>query len=288
MPLFGAHLSIAGGCHRALLEAQSRGFDTVQIFTKAPNQWTARPLDEEQVRLFRETLQETGLKYPTAHDSYLINLASPDETLYRKSIEAFVTEMNRAESLGLSYLVMHPGAHLSGTVEEGLSRVAQALDEVHARCAEHRVRVLIETTAGQGTTLGYRFEHLATILEEVAHPRRMGVCFDTCHVLAAGYGLSTEEEYTATMEEFDRVVGLKQIKAFHVNDSVKARGSRVDRHAHLGKGAVGLEGFRLLVNDERFKKLPMILETPKEEGANKDMDDVNLGVLRGLMAEHAP
>jgi deoxyribonuclease-4 len=283
MPLFGAHMSVAGGCHNALLLAQEHGCSTVQLFTKNANQWSARELDDEEVRLFRRTLRETKLRFPTAHDSYLINLASPDEALYRKSVEAFVVELQRAERLGLRYLVTHPGAHLDSGEEAGLARVAKALDEVHARCAGFRVQVLLETTAGQGSTLGYRFEHLARILALVADPDRLGACFDTCHVFAAGYALAPEKEYRATMGAFGRTVGLKRLKAFHVNDSLRPLGSRVDRHAHIGRGELGTEPFRLLVNDRRFRHRPMILETPKEEGDVDDMDAVNLATLCGLV-----
>jgi deoxyribonuclease-4 len=283
MPLFGAHLSIAGGCHHALLAARDYGCETVQLFSKNANQWKARPLTDAEAALFRRTLRQTRLRYPMVHDSYLINLASPDETLYRKSIEAFVEEVQRAEQLGVAYLVTHPGAHVDSGEDAGLQRVASALDEVHRRCPDHRVKVLLETTAGQGTTLGHRFEHLARILQLVADPKRLGVCFDTCHVFAAGYALAPAIEYRRTMKEFDRIIGLKWLKAFHVNDSLKPLGSRVDRHAHVGRGHLGLEPFRLLVNDRRFRNRPMILETPKEEGAKKDMDAVNLATLRELV-----
>ena len=285
MPLFGAHMSIGGGHHNALLEAQARGCDTVQLFTRAPSQWSARPIDEEQARLFRRTLRQTRLRSAMAHDSYLINLASPDEGLYRRSIEAFIDELNRAETLGLRYLVMHPGAHLDDTEEAGLARVASALDEAHVRCADFHVRVLVETTAGQGSTLGWRFEHLRSILAAVAEPARLGVCFDTCHVFAAGYALAPLAEYQATMRHFNRIVGIGRIKAFHVNDSLRPGGSRVDRHAHIGKGELGLEPFRLLVNDPRFRNRPMILETPKEETEDGHTDTVNLATLRGLVEQ---
>ena len=223
-----------------------------------------------------------------AHDSYLINLASPDETLYRRSIEAFVIEVNRAEQLGLRYLVMHPGAHVGSGEEAGLVAPwpTAAGAEFHERCPNYRVQVLIETTAGQGSTLGYRFEHLARILSLVAAPERLGVCLDTCHVFAAGYALAPLSEYQATMRAFQKTVGLQRIKAFHVNDSLREQGSRVDRHAHIGRGKLGLEPFRHLVNDPRFRSRPMILETPKEDGAT-DMDVVNLAVLRGLQAKSA-
>jgi deoxyribonuclease-4 len=287
MPLFGAHMSIAGGYHKALLAAQEHGCDTVQLFTKSTNQWKAKELTEEEVRVFRRTLRQTRLRFPMAHDCYLINLASPDEVLYRKSIEAFVIEYQRAEQLGLRYLVAHPGAFLDSTEEAGLARVAEALDEVHGRYPDYRVQVLLETTAGQGSCLGHRFEHLARVLSLVSEPERLGICLDTCHVFAAGYALSPEREYQATMRAFDKVIGLGRLRAFHVNDSLKAFGSRVDRHSHIGRGLLGLEAFRLLVNDPRFRARPMILETPKEETGENDMDAVNLKTLRGLLKRSA-
>src|SRR5262249_38974664 len=209
---------------------------------------------------FQTTLRGSQLRLLLAHDSYLINLASPEKTLYRRSIEAFVIELQRAERLGLDYLVAHPGAHVGSGEEAGLARVAVALDEVHQRCPNCRVQVLLETTAGQGSTLGHRFEHLARILDLVRQPERLGVCFDTCHVFAAGYPLAPATAYGKTMAEFDRVIGLARLRAFHVNDSLKPLGSRRDRHAHLGRGCLGLEPFRLLVNDRRFRDRPMVLE----------------------------
>jgi deoxyribonuclease IV len=308
MPLFGAHMSIAGGLHKAVEAAQAHGCGTLQIFTAAPQQWpvtplpaaptafqsgklltknagqwAARDLGAEEVKTFRRALRKSGLRGATAHDSYLINLASPDPALFRRSVEAFVVELRRAEALGLAYLVAHPGAHVDSGEEAGLERVARALDEAHARCPGFRVKVLLETTAGQGSTLGHRFEHLARILARTAQADRVGVCFDTCHVFAAGYALAPEAEYRATMRAFDRAVGLKRLRVFHVNDSLKPLGSRVDRHAHVGRGCLGTEPFRLLVNDRRFRSRPMILETPKEDGPVKDMDAVNLATLRGLV-----
>lgn len=284
MPLFGAHMSIVGGHHQALLTAQQYGCDTVQLFTKAPNQWAGKPITAADARTFRRTLRQTKLRYPLAHDSYLINLASPDPALYRKSIAAFVDEMNRAELLGLSYLVTHPGAHMCVGDEGGLALVVAALDEVHRRCAGYKVRILLETTAGQGTCLGHRFEHLRDVIAGVAQPHRLGVCFDTCHVYAAGYELWPEKAYRATIREFDRVVGLSRLRAFHLNDSLKPLGSRVDRHAHIGRGCLGVEAFRLLINDRRFRNRPMVLETAKESDESDDMDAINLATLRGLVA----
>jgi len=284
MPLFGAHMSIASGYHRAVEAAVSYGCETVQLFTKNSNQWRAKELSEEDIRMFRHALRQSRLRLPMAHDSYLINLASPDPKLYRRSVEAFVVEVERAEQLGLKYLVTHPGSHLDSSEGEGLARVADALDEVHRRCPNFRVQVLLENTAGQGTNLGHRFEQLARILAHAADPKRLGVCFDTCHAFAAGYALAPQKEYRATIQEFDKVIGLKRLKAFHVNDSVKPLGSRVDRHAHIGRGELGLEPFRLLVNDQRFQNRPMILETPKEDEYGKDMDRINMKVLWDLCA----
>jgi len=285
MPLLGAHMSIAGSLHQALLTATRLGCGTVQIFTAAPQQWAARPLAADEIVRFRQTLRASKLRFPMAHDSYLINLASPDQALYRKSIEAFIVELRRAEALGLRYLVTHPGACLDAAEAQGLTRVAQALDIVHERCAGFAVKVLLETTAGQGSCLGHRFEHMAAILAQVQAADRLGVCLDTCHVFAAGYALAPAPAYRQTMRAFDKVIGLRWLKAFHVNDSRKPFGSRVDRHAHIGQGELGLEPFRLLVNDPRFRNKPMVLETPKEgpDGA-KDMDAVNLQVLRQLAA----
>jgi deoxyribonuclease IV len=307
MPLFGAHLSIAGGLHNALTAARGYGMETVQLFTASPSQWSVtgataadksgkrsgkkidqwigKPVTDDAVDLFKKQLKATKLKFPTAHDSYLINLASPDEALYRKSIEAFVNELQRAEQLGLSYLVTHPGAHLESGEGAGLKRVAAAINETHRRCLGFKVKILLEATAGQGSTLGHRFEHLADIISQVDESRRLGVCLDTCHVFAAGYELAPRDKYESTMDEFDRIVGLSRLKLFHLNDSMKPLGSRVDRHQHLGKGCLGIEPFRLIVNDPRFGKLPMILETPKESDENPDMDTVNLGLLRAMMPE---
>ena len=285
MPLFGAHMSAAGGCHNALVAAQKLGCETVQLFTKNNNQWKAKDFTTEDLDLFHGTFKTSKLKFPTAHDSYLINLASPDPVLQQRSLEAFVVEVQRAEALGLTYLVMHPGTPTDGDDEAGLNRIVAALDEVHARCPGARVKVLLETTAGQGKSLGHRFEHLAAILDRVQQSKRLGVCLDTCHVFAAGYPLAPAADYESTMATFDRLIGLARLKAFHFNDSAKPFGSRVDRHAHIGKGHLGLEPFRLLVNDARFQKVPMIMETPKEGEEGDEMDAVNLRTLRDLVGK---
>jgi deoxyribonuclease IV len=284
MPLFGAHMSIAGGYYKAVLAAREHDCSALQLFTRNSNQWVAKPLSDQDVRLFRRTLRETEVKQTVAHDSYLINLASPNEELFRKSVEAFTVEMERAEALGLNHLVAHPGSHAGTDEATGLANIVRGLDEVHRRGAGFRVRVLLETTAGQGQSLGHRFEHLAHILDATAEPERLGVCLDTCHVFAAGYALAPAEEYQATFKAFERLIGIKNLKAFHVNDSKKPLGSRVDRHAHIGQGCLGLEPFRLLVNDRRFRRHMMILETPKEGPNGEDMDVVNLATLQGLVA----
>lgn len=313
MPLFGAHLSIAGGFYKAVEAAAALGMETLQVFTHSPSQWSVVPatstvqkprrtgktgargggrwrvkeLSDDEVARFRAAVAASGIQCPSAHDSYLINLASPDRALWRRSVAAFAGELERAERLGIAYLVTHPGAHTTSTERAGLRAVARALDEVHQQVGRLQVRTLLETTAGQGTSLGWKFEHLAAILELVQAPERLGVCFDTCHVFAAGYSLSGPREYAATMQELDRTVGLDQVRAFHLNDSQREQGSRVDRHAHIGRGCLGLAPFRLLLRDQRFAGLPMYLETPKETIAGEAMDAVNLRTLRALAGRPA-
>jgi deoxyribonuclease-4 len=285
MPLLGAHMSIAGGYYKAVDAAAALGMDCVQIFTKNNNQWRARPLTDDDVARFRKALEETGIALPSAHTSYLINLASPDDPLWEKSLEAFVVELERAEALGLVGLVLHPGSFVASSEEQGLERIVGALDRAHARTEGFRVKTWLETTAGQGTNLGHRFEQLACILDAAETGERLGVCLDTCHVFAAGYRLRSKREYAATMDEFDRVIGLERLEAFHLNDSKKPLGSRVDRHEHIGQGELGLEPFRQLLNDKRFTGLPMYMETPKgkREEDGEEWDSVNLGVLKGLV-----
>jgi deoxyribonuclease-4 len=282
MPHFGAHMSISGGYEQALIAAHAHSCDAVQLFTKSPNQWAAKPITAEEAKLFRLERRRLGIGIAVGHDSYLINLASPDPVLYRRSIEAFIDEVQRAELLGLKYLVTHPGAHMGDCAGDGLMRVCRALDEVHRRCPDVRVRVLLETTAGQGTCLGARFEDLQFVLKHVREPKRLGVCLDTCHVVAAGYALHPVHEFRATFLAFEKLIGLRRLKVFHFNDSMKPVGSRVDRHQHIGQGFVGIDAFRRIVRDPRFAECPMILETPKESPDCDDMDAINLGVLRRL------
>ena len=279
---FGAHMSISGGLHKAFGHGQKAGCEALQIFSKNQQQWRAKPLSEAEIATFKAEHQRYGAWPLVVHDSYLINLASPNDELWEKSIAAFGEELERCAALGIPYLVTHPGAHTGSGEEAGLRREAQALNRLLGAGVGGDVLVLLETTAGQGTTLGSRFEHLAQLIELVDQPERLGVCVDTCHILAAGYDIRTPETYAATFAEFDRVIGLERIKVFHVNDSQKDLGSRVDRHAHIGAGCVGLEGFRALVNDPRFSGLPMILETPKGDDLAEDI--TNLATLRGLIA----
>jgi deoxyribonuclease-4 len=286
MPILGAHQSIAGGYYKAVEAAHRFKCDCVQLFTKNNNQWRAKELTDEDVALFQAKLKELGVTHPLAHDSYLINLASPDSVLWQKSVDAFVVEMLRAERLGIPYVVTHPGAHTTSSEAAGIVAVVRALDEVHRQTRGIKTKCLLETTAGQGSCLGRTFEQLAAMLGGVKEPDRLGICVDTCHIFAAGYPISTEKDYRATMRALDTTVGLKLVKAFHLNDSAKPLGSRVDRHAHIGKGMIGKEAFRLLLNDRRFAKVPMYLETPKgnvEEQAEGKFDKMNLRTLRGLI-----
>jgi len=283
MSILGAHQSIAGGYHKAVERAKQCGCNCVQLFTKNNNQWSAKPITQEEVERFCEAIDEYEIIHPIAHGSYLINLASPDRQLWQKSVAAFAEELRRAEVLGIPYVVTHPGAYTTGSEESGLLNVIQALDEVHTKTEGLHAQCLLETTAGQGTTLGWRFEQLAVILDGVQRPNRLGVCFDTCHVFAAGYPLNAKKDYEATIAEFDQLVGLDRIKAFHLNDSRRGLGSRIDRHEHIGRGVLGLEAFRNLLCDPRFRHVPMYLETPKGEENNTNFDEINLQVLRGLV-----
>ena len=285
MPLFGSHLSIAGGMQKAVYAAAEYGMDCVQIFTKNNNQWRAKPLTEDMVETFLSALEDTGIQKPCSHASYLINLATPKNDLWEKSIEAMIVELERADRLSLEGVVMHPGSHTGSGEEAGLVRISQAIDIIHKRLPDLETQIWLENTAGQGTNLGYRFEHLQSIIEQVEHPHRLGVCLDSCHLFAAGYPLSLKNEYTATMNEFDEIVGKKYLQAFHLNDSKREFESRVDRHEHLGEGYLGLEAFRWIVRDPFMKDIPMYLETPK--GTNDDGEDwdaINLAKLQELLS----
>ena len=278
MPLLGAHVSTSGGVDKAPANGKGLGCDAIQVFTRNQMQWRARPLSELEIAGFREGLKECGIRATVSHDSYLINLGSHEPVTLQKSLEAFADEIERCEQLGISFLVFHPGSHVGSGEAAGLQRIADSLNAVLGQKPKYRTQVLLENTAGQGSNLGYRFEQLADILAKTENPNRLGVCLDTCHLFASGYDLRTRSTYEATFEEFDAIVGLGRVKVFHLNDSKKSLGSRVDRHENIGKGELGLEPFRFLLNDPRFAGLPMLLETPGGDEAYR----IDLTTLRSL------
>lgn len=281
-------MSAAGGLPVAIARAQAHGCETLQIFSKNASQWRARPLSREEVVAFREAAKATRIAPIVAHASYLINLATTSDALRAQSIAALGEEVDRAEALGLLGVVLHPGARLNAPVEQALSLISTALAAVLKARPRGKTMILLEHTAGQGSAMGATFEEIAAMLDGVKGRKRLGVCLDTCHLLAAGYDLCTEEGYRATFDAFEALIGFDRLKVFHVNDSKKPCMSRVDRHEHIGKGCLGLEPFRRLLNDPRFDHLPMILETEKTERGEKGkvaidrLDEMNLNVLRGL------
>lgn len=283
MAILGAHVSIVGGYHEAVRRARQAGCDCLQLFTKNGNQWRDRRVTAAEAEQFTAALAEFRITHPIAHDSYLINLASPDKSLWQKSVNSLLSELRRSEALGIPYVVTHPGSATDNNEYGGIRRIVRALNQIHSRAGRSRTRILLETTAGQGNSLGWKFDHLAAILGSAKEPARLGVCFDTCHVFAAGYPLGTDDDYQATMRSVEALVGLGRIRAFHLNDSVRPLGSRVDRHAHIGRGQMGLEPFRLLLNDPRFFGIPMYLETPKGAENGVDFDVLNLTTLRSLV-----
>jgi deoxyribonuclease IV len=278
MPLLGAHVSTSGGVDKAPGNGKSLGCEAIQVFTRNQMQWRARPLSDREIAAFREGLKECSIRAAVSHDSYLINLGSHEPVVLQKSLDAFADEIERCEQLGIPFLVFHPGSHVGSGEAAGLQRIAESLNAVLGLKPKHKTQVLLENTAGQGSNLGYRFEQLAEILEKTENPNRLGVCLDTCHLFAAGYDLRTLSTYEATFQEFDAIVGLERVKAFHLNDSKKGLGSRVDRHENIGKGELGLEPFRFLLNDPRFACLPMLLETPGGDEAYR----IDLTTLRSL------
>jgi deoxyribonuclease IV len=279
--LLGAHVSTAGGVEKAPARGVETTCDTIQIFAKPPNRWASRPLAEENVTAFKAAVAETGIGPVFAHSLYLVNLATPDDALWKKSLDALVDDLERCEMLGLPGLVLHPGSHKGSGEEAGLARIAAALDEVHARLPGYNVQVWLEITAGQGDHLGYTFEQIRQMIDAVARPERLAVCFDTAHAFAAGYELRTREAIEATWAEFDRVLGLEHLRAIHLNDTNKELGSRVDRHEQVGQGNLGLDPFRFLVNDPRFRGIPMVLELDLGD----DEFRANLATLRSLVAQ---
>lgn len=281
MPLLGAHMSIAGGLHMAFVRIRDVQGEALQLFTKSERQWKAPVLEPSEVEAFHQHWEQSGRMPVAAHDTYLINLAAPDPVKLERSVAAFAEELRRAATLRIPYLITHPGSHLGEGVEVGLERFVVNLDRAIELAETSSVEVLLETTAGQGTNLGSSFEEIAYLLEHSKHSAGMGICFDTCHAFAAGYDIRNREAYERTFQHLDKTIGVKRIKFFHLNDSLKDLGSRVDRHEHIGKGKIGLEGFRLLLNDPRFRHHPMVLETHKEK--DLELDRENLSVLRSLL-----
>jgi deoxyribonuclease-4 len=274
-------MSVAGGVWKAFPRGVEEGCVAMQIFTKNASQWRDPVLSEADARRFRDLQEETGIGPVVAHDSYLINLASPKDSLRARSRKAFLEEMRRAELLGLSGVVMHPGAHTGSGTAAGLKRLAESLDWIHERTAGFKVAICLENTAGQGSVLGGDFGHLGEIFSRVREADRLAVCLDTCHAFAAGYDLRTEEGYEEALTALEGAVGPGRIGAVHTNDAKGELGGRLDRHEQLGRGALGLECFRLIMNDPRLGEVPKILETPKEADG-LPMDRVNLALLRAL------
>jgi deoxyribonuclease-4 len=279
--LFGAHMSVAGGLDQAFPRALAVGASAVQIFTKNANRWSAPPVTAAEGQAFRAAWQKSGIGPVLAHDAYLINLAAPDPDNWARSKAAMCEELQRCAALGIPFLIAHPGAHVGTGVDAGIARIRAALEEIFA-ASDPAVRLLLENTAGQGSYLGGEFSQLARMMDGFGE--RVGICFDTCHAHAAGHDLATAEGYETTMAAFARELGFDKLFAFHLNDSLKGCGSKVDRHAHIGEGAIGADGFARLVRDQRFFHLPMVLETPKGDDG-ETMDRVNLGLLRQLAGE---
>jgi len=278
--LLGAHMSIAGGLARALERGREVGCSVVQIFLKNQRQWTARPYSDSEVRGFRAAWKATGIRVVFAHANYLINLATPVPAEWRRAVDVFHDELERAEALGLPFVIIHPGSHRETGLDGGVRRVARAIDELHARTRGHRVRIVLENTAGGGSSIGRSFEELAAILDVVEGSARVGVCLDTCHLFAAGYDIRTAEGYQSAMARGRRLLGARRVRAFHLNDARQPLGSGLDRHEKIGRGHLGVEPFRWLMNDPRFARVPMALETPKDPEPRADREA--LALLRSL------
>jgi len=286
MPLLGAHMSISGGLEKALFRGEKCGCQVIQVFTRNPNRWACGKLSSEETNAFHTARIQTSVVPVAAHDSYLINLASPRSENRRRSLQALQDELVRADLLSIPYVVIHPGAHLGAGEKRGIRHIAKALNRLLDRTSGLRVQILLETTAGQGTSLGYRFEQLAEIIDQTGSQDRLGVCVDTCHIFAAGYDFGDRETFDKLIREFDAIIGVNQLKLIHVNDSKKEQGSRIDRHEHIGKGFIGERAFSFLLKAPEFNELPFVLETPKgTDASGTDLDILNLGVLRRLMEE---
>ena len=280
--LLGAHMSISGGVYTAPARGEELGCTAIQIFTKNANRWDAKPLSDEDISSYSEELSKTGIKNVVAHDSYLINLCSPDETLLEKSRNAFLLEMERCEQLGIPALVTHPGSHVGSGEDVGIKGIAASLDWLHDNFRGTTAKVALETTAGQGTNLGYTFEQIASMIEQTKDSDRLVVCLDTCHIFAAGYDIRTKEMYNESIEKFDKVIGLEKLTCIHMNDSKFEFETKKDRHENIGDGYIGSEGFGFIMNDERLNDIPKVMETPKGDDG-KSLDIINLKKLRSLL-----
>lgn len=280
--LLGAHFSIAKGLHNALYEARSYGCNALQIFTKNAMTWKERTLSQDEIDAFNQAREQTGIRTIAAHTTYLINLATVDNKKHALSCNALKHELARASSLGIPFVVLHPGAHVKSGQAQGIRRIAESIDEVLSQTGGTQPRLLLETIAGQGSGVGHTFEQLASIMDKVKHKDRLGICLDTSHIFAAGYDIRSTASYRETFDAFDAVAGLENLYLIHLNDSKKALGSQVDRHEHIGEGHIGIHAFELIMNDRRFKNIPKIIETPKNKGG-EDYDTVNLDRLRALL-----
>lgn len=286
IPRLGAHMSVAGGLENAFSAGSEVGCECLQIFVKNQRQWQAKPLTDDQIAAYQTAQQRTGLTPVVAHASYLLNLASPDKDKRQRSVTAMIDELQRCELLGVGGLVFHPGAHMDSDIDKGIARIAKSLNSVSKSTLGYKSLILLETTAGQGTSIGHRFEQIACIIGQTTSPDRLGVCLDTCHLFAAGYDFRTQEGYESMIENMDNTFGVSNIHCVHTNDSKRELSSRVDRHEHIGKGEIGNSGFAHFLNDPRFANIPFILETAKEKnGRGTEMDKVNLKRLRSLIKE---
>jgi deoxyribonuclease-4 len=277
----GAHTSTAGGVSQAIKRAEKLRFTAIQIFTKNNNRWAAKPLNKIEIQNYKSEYSKSNIKFVVSHDSYLINLCAKEIELLEKSRLAFIDELQRCEQLEIPYLNFHPGAHLGQGEEVGLKIIAESINIAHEKTKDYKVSSMLELTARQGTSLGYKFEHMRDIIDMVDEKERMSVCIDTAHIFAAGYDIKNEKNYDKVIIDFDTIIGLERLKCFHMNDSKKELGSRVDRHEHIGKGFIGKEGFANIMNDERLTHIPKILETPKGKEQLEDLE--NLKVLKGLI-----
>ncbi|HUV30794.1 MAG TPA: deoxyribonuclease IV [Acidobacteriota bacterium] len=280
---FGAHESIEGGVFNAIVRGRQATCDTIQMFNKSNNQWRARKLGKEELDEYFRLIEETGVTVSVSHTSYLINIASPDKALNEKSYLSLREELERCEVLKIPNLVMHPGSHVGSGEQAGLDQIARNVNRLFDDLPQNTCTLLMETTAGQGSNLGYTFEQLAYLIDKTEDKDRIGVCLDTCHIFSAGYPITTVKDYRQTMKTFDEVIGLDRLRIIHANDSLRKFGDRKDRHEDIGKGHIGLDGFANFVNDKRLKDVPMILETPKGEDLAEDIE--NLKVLRGLVTK---